>query len=119
MASQVAKPLDKYLRRLNDYFVGWSSSDMLCIPSLNYAARIAQCIHLCYATEFNISLAVALYDFFQTKVPDSLRPSGTQKDISDFYSCAQSTASTHYCKLLEDRQRDLDSYGPINKQSTI
>ena len=85
---------------------------MLQIPSLNHAAIIAQYVYTSYATSFNIALTVALYDFFQTKVPDPLRSHGSQKDIAEFYSCAQSTASTHYRKLLEERHLPVSPYEP-------
>lgn len=109
MATIATKQLSIFTSRLNAYFTGWSSSDMLQIPSLNHAAIIAQYVYTSYATSFNIALTVALYDFFQTKVPDPLRSHGSQKDIAEFYSCAQSTASTHYRKLLEDRVLDYRS----------
>ena len=99
------------LRRLNDYFAWWPASDRSRIPVLNSAAMMSRYVSVNYGARFHISVAVALYDFFQTEVPSSLRSSGTQKAIADFYSCYQSTVSDHYRRLLEERQH-LDSDEP-------
>lgn len=98
-----------YVGRLNDFFAYWTDTDRESIPSLDETAKLAHYIHDAYDIGMDMAVAVALYDFFQTRVPTSYRPSGTQSAIADFYGLKQCVMAAHY-RYFSQNQANQQPY---------